>query len=241
MRSWCVAWARKRTSSQPSSQPSRGTGRRNSQRPPPSSSEPGINSPSASQSYYTPLLTQLSERMNTDARLGQRVEVVEPQTKGAARYVGETMPLARGWERQADITDNPIFYAKGALDATSYRSELDDALTLPLRHVDAGVRRLALRFAYGVWYRQPVAFPLVASGQDAEASRRWRDPSELVPGQQLRNEQDKLPGHVESDTIGDQRGVSRQADFFGETSSTGSSAPSRRCPPLSACPPVCPL
>lgn len=48
----------------------------------------------------------------------------------------------------------------------------------------------------------------------------------------------KLPGHVESDTIGDQCGVSRQADFFGETSSTGSSAPSRRCPPLSACPPI---
>ncbi|HEX6522586.1 MAG TPA: hypothetical protein VF070_21645, partial [Streptosporangiaceae bacterium] len=30
--------------------------------------------------------------------------------------------------------------------------------------------------------------------------------------QQPRNEQDQFPGHVESDTIGDQRGVSRQAD-----------------------------
>jgi len=36
----------------------------------------------------------------------------------------------------------------------------------------------------------------------------------LPPGQQPRNEQDEFPGHVESDTIGDQRGVSRQADFF---------------------------
>src|SRR5205085_4709333 len=62
-----------------------------------------------------------------------------------------------------------------------------------------------------------------------------------VPGQQPRDEQDEFPGHVESDTIGDQRGVSRHADFFGETSSTGSSAPPRRCPPISACPPVCPL
>ena len=62
-----------------------------------------------------------------------------------------------------------------------------------------------------------------------------------APGQQPRNEQDQVFGHVKSDTIGDQRGVSRQADFFGETSSTGSSAPPRRCPPISARPPVCPL
>ena len=82
-------------------------------------------SPSASQSYYTPLLAQLSSRMNTDKRIGQRIEVVEPQTKGAARYVGESMPVARGWERQADVTDNPLFYTDGALNATSYRSWLD--------------------------------------------------------------------------------------------------------------------
>jgi len=83
------------------------------------------DSPSAKQSYYQPLLAQLDERMNTDATLGQRVEVVEPQTKGASRYVAETMPVARGWERQADVTDNPIFYTDGALDAASYRSWLD--------------------------------------------------------------------------------------------------------------------
>jgi hypothetical protein len=83
-------------------------------------------SPSASQSYYTPLLDQLTTRMNTDQRIGQRIEVVEPQTKGAARYVGESMPVARGWERQADVADNPIFYTDGALDATSYRTWLDD-------------------------------------------------------------------------------------------------------------------
>ncbi len=40
------------------------------------------DSPSASQSYYTPLLDQLHDRMNTDARLGQRVEVVEPADQG---------------------------------------------------------------------------------------------------------------------------------------------------------------
>jgi hypothetical protein len=84
-------------------------------------------SPAASRSYYTPLLTELHQRMDTSARLGQRVEVVEPATKGAARYVGESMPMARGWERQTDRTDNPIFYSDDAhpLDATSYRAWLD--------------------------------------------------------------------------------------------------------------------
>jgi hypothetical protein len=85
------------------------------------------DSPSASESYYTPLLDQLHERMNTDTHLGQRVEVVEPATKGAARYVGEEMPVARGWERQTDRTDNPIFYAddEHPLNATTYRAWLD--------------------------------------------------------------------------------------------------------------------
>ena len=35
-----------------------------------------------------------------------------------------------------------------------------------------------------------------------------------APGQQPRNEQDQFPGHVKSDTIGDQRGASRQADVL---------------------------
>jgi hypothetical protein len=85
------------------------------------------DSPSASEPYYTPLLTKLDKYMNTNARLGQRIEVVEPATKGAARYVGETMPMARGWERQADRTDNPLFYTDDdhPLDAASYRTWLD--------------------------------------------------------------------------------------------------------------------
>jgi hypothetical protein len=82
-------------------------------------------SPSASASYYQPLLGQLAQRLGSGQRIGQRVEVVEPQTKGAARYVGETTPVARGWERQADVVDNPIFYDKGALNPASYHQWLD--------------------------------------------------------------------------------------------------------------------
>ena len=83
------------------------------------------DSPSAQEAYYQPLLAQLHERMYTGDGVGQRVEVVEPQTKGAARYVGESMPVARGWERQADMVDNPIFYDDGALTPASYRQWLD--------------------------------------------------------------------------------------------------------------------
>ncbi len=83
------------------------------------------DSPAASQSYYQPLLGQLHERLDTGSAVGQRVEVVEPQTKGAARYVGESMPVARGWERQADMVDNPIFYRDGALTPRTYRQWLD--------------------------------------------------------------------------------------------------------------------
>jgi hypothetical protein len=84
------------------------------------------DSPSAKQAYYQPLLAQLHQRLYTGSAVGQRVEVVEPQTKGAARYVGESMPVARGWERQTDVVDNPIFYKDGLLNSTSYRAWLDE-------------------------------------------------------------------------------------------------------------------
>ncbi|HLH46523.1 MAG TPA: hypothetical protein VKV25_05125, partial [Acidimicrobiales bacterium] len=36
-------------------------------------------------------------------------------------WVAESLPLARGWERQTDMADDPLFYRPGALDARSYR------------------------------------------------------------------------------------------------------------------------
>jgi hypothetical protein len=162
------------------------------------------HSPSASQSYYTPLLGQLRERMNTDARLGQRIEVVEPQSKGAARYVGESMPLARGWERQADVTDNPIFYTKGALDASSYRQWLDDLAvayvavpntTLDFASVDeAKLIAGGLPYLHQVWqdqnwtlYQVRDSAPLVRHaqvlGMDGNQLRLWVPHPGLVPMQ----------------------------------------------------------
>jgi hypothetical protein len=160
------------------------------------------DSPSASQSFYTPLLDQLRARMNTDATLGQRVEVVEPQTKGAARYVGESMPLARGWERQADVTDNPIFYQDGALNATSYRHWLDEMAVayVAVPHVkldyasvdEAKLIGGGLPYLRDVWhnpewtlYKVRDSAPLARNAQvisvDGNQVRLWVDHPGLVP------------------------------------------------------------
>jgi hypothetical protein len=67
--------------------------------------------------YYQPLLDFLSR---TDHPLG-RVEVVPTALHWEAVYVALRFPLARGWERQLDTADNPIFYVPGRLTRASYR------------------------------------------------------------------------------------------------------------------------
>ncbi len=118
------------------------------------------DSPSAKQSYYQPLLAQLHTRLDDGESVGQRVEVVEPQTKGAARYVGESMPVARGWERQADTVDNPIFYTDGALTAASYRAWLDELavgyVAVPATKLDFASRDEAALIATGLPYLHQV-------------------------------------------------------------------------------------
>jgi len=82
----------------------------------------GSSNPSSSRAYFKPLLGYLIPR---DQPLG-RIEVVPTATHWEAVYVAPVLPLARGWERQLDTADNPIFYEPGKLNATSYRAWLDD-------------------------------------------------------------------------------------------------------------------
>src|SRR4051794_17165930 len=118
------------------------------------------DSPSAKEAYYQPLLVQLHQRLSTGDAVGQRVEVIEPQTKGAARYVGESMPVARGWERQADMVDNPIFYDDGALTAASYRKWLDELavayVAVPATRLDFASVDESKLIATGLPYLQQV-------------------------------------------------------------------------------------
>jgi hypothetical protein len=140
--------------------------------------------------------------MDTDARLGQRIEVVEPQTKGAARYVGESMPVARGWERQADESDNPIFYHDGALTQASYRRWLDELavayVAVPNAKLDfasvaeAKLISTGLPYLHEVWhnadwklYRVAHSAPLARGAQvlsvDGNQLRLWVPHPGIVP------------------------------------------------------------
>jgi hypothetical protein len=75
---------------------------------------------SSHRAYYRPLL----EFLETQPRTG-RVEI--PFTAGhwEAAFVAPHAALARGWERQLDIADNPLFYGHTPLTSTRYRSWLD--------------------------------------------------------------------------------------------------------------------
>jgi hypothetical protein len=56
-----------------------------------------------------------------------RVEVVPTRSHWEAVYVASAMPLARGWERQVDTKDNPLFYqAPARLNPVTYRGWLVD-------------------------------------------------------------------------------------------------------------------
>lgn len=86
--------------------------------------------PSTHAAYFQPLLAFLGSH---DAPAG-RVEIVPTRLHWEAAYAAPSVPLARGWERQLDTADNPLFYTDGALNATSYLAWL----------FDSGVRYVAL-------------------------------------------------------------------------------------------------
>jgi hypothetical protein len=90
----------------------------------------GSPNPEASAGYFKPLMSYLVAHDNP---LG-RIEVVPTATHWESVYVALRLPLARGWERQLDTQDNPIFYVPGRLNARSYHAWL----------VANGVRYVAL-------------------------------------------------------------------------------------------------
>jgi hypothetical protein len=88
------------------------------------------NDLSAKQSYFTPLLTWVKQHPQPAGR----VEIVPTRLHWEAAYAAPTLTLARGWERQLDTANNPIFYESNALTPASYRAWL----------LDNGVRFVAL-------------------------------------------------------------------------------------------------
>ncbi len=89
--------------------------------------------PSTHPAYFAPLLAALT-RAEAGGPPG-RVEVVPTRFHWETVYVAPVLPLARGWERQVDEADNPLFYGGAKnLDDTTYRAWL----------LDNGVRFVAL-------------------------------------------------------------------------------------------------
>jgi hypothetical protein len=74
-----------------------------------------------SREYFQPLVDAVLARGNQPGR----IEV--PVTVGhwESAYVADAVPLARGWERQLDLTYDHVFY-DGTLDASSYQRWLAD-------------------------------------------------------------------------------------------------------------------
>jgi hypothetical protein len=77
--------------------------------------------PETQASFYKPLLNELA----VVAPQPVRIEVPPTLDHWEAAYVAPYVSLARGWERQLDTADNPLFYTDGALTASSYQAWLD--------------------------------------------------------------------------------------------------------------------
>jgi hypothetical protein len=86
-------------------------------------SDPAVNA-----SFYTPLLGELRTLgVGYDAR-PVRIEVVPTVDHGEARWMAPHVMLARGWERQLDQRDAPLFYdeARTPLTPARYRAWLSE-------------------------------------------------------------------------------------------------------------------
>jgi hypothetical protein len=76
--------------------------------------------PAIQRSYYQPLVAEIAKL----SPLPVRAEIAPTKEHWEAAYVAPFVSLARGWERQLDLADNPIFYRAGALNASSYSAWL---------------------------------------------------------------------------------------------------------------------
>ena len=120
------------------------------------------NDPSTHAAYFSPLLGFLARH----AEPAGRVEIVPTRLHWEAAYAAPFVPLARGWERQLDTADNPLFYDDELLNPASYHSwlvangvryvalpdaPLDYAATKESRLLEAGVPGLTLAWHSSNW------------------------------------------------------------------------------------------
>ena len=105
---------------------------------------------SARPAFYRPLLVALAaDQAARPHTLGQRVEVIDTRNHWASAHIARHHPLARGWERQADRANNPLFYVSGRIDSADYYAWLTELavgwVAMPVARLDyASVREAEL-------------------------------------------------------------------------------------------------
>lgn len=92
--------------------------------------------PSIQAGYHKALVRYLDGRTRREGSF--RVEIPFTEIHWEANHVARSVPLARGWERQADRAHNALFY-DGTLNPSSYRAWLD---TYAVHYVALGDMRL---------------------------------------------------------------------------------------------------
>ena len=140
--------------------------------------------PTTRAGYYQPLLHELGTARDAAGPngLGERVEVLDTINHSGSVYVARAFAIARGWDRQADMASNPIFYHDDALNAASYRTwlhqlavgwvavpatRLDYGATAERDLVNSGLPYLKMIWSSTDWrlYRVSDATPLATGAQ----------------------------------------------------------------------------
>jgi hypothetical protein len=133
--------------------------------------------PSTTAAYYRPLLAFL-RRQSAPPAPPFRIEIPFTRSHWEAWFVASRYPIARGWERQLDIAENPIFYGDrltaAAYDAWLHRNAIrfvalaDAALDYSARREAALIRHglpyLALVMRAAHWRVYAVADPTPIAG-----------------------------------------------------------------------------
>ena len=84
-----------------------------------------VRSPATTAAYYAPVTSALQRlQLQTPNSLGERVEIVDTVDHWASTYLSSSFALARGWDRQADLSRNPLFYRNAPLAAADYHAWL---------------------------------------------------------------------------------------------------------------------
>jgi hypothetical protein len=118
--------------------------------------EAGAGDPSTTAAYYGPLERFLAGRPGPPFR----IEVPFTREHWEAADLAPQFAIARGWERQLDIADNPLFYAP-TLTPVAYedwlRRNAVAYVALPDTQLDYSARREAALITAGQNYLHPIA------------------------------------------------------------------------------------